>query len=223
MHDLEYARVPPGRNVSPPPHRRFGVEGDDAAGRFVPGVFTVALPLPYRGVLRVSPAASPPPEDGPGFYLFSSPARAVAGGLAAVRADLVHQATDDPAAHAVLEVTAPDGSVWRGIADAAGRVSVLLPYPTLVARLDTSPSVPAALSDQRWILRLRVRSAPAHLVYPVGSTVADLRSIVMQPYATVWETEGGAPSHDRLVELVFGEPLVLRSEPRSVLLVGPGS
>jgi hypothetical protein len=222
MRALEYPGGPSDPGDSPPARRRFAVTVTDAQARYVPVVFTVELPLPYRGVLRIAPAGSPPPADLPGFYLFSSAARPVPGGLAVVRADLMDVATGEPAAHAVIEATAPDGSRWYGLADTGGRAALLLPYPPVTARLDVSPPAPIALGDQRWALTVRLRYAPHRLVYPVGSAIPDLRSIFSQPYGTARDTEGGAPASEWIAELAFGVPLVLRSEPRSALLVGAG-
>lgn len=219
MRALEYPGVPPAHDASPPASRRFVITIDDAEGRYVPVVFTVELPLPYRGVLRISPAGSPPDEV-PGFYLFPSAGAPVPGTLAVVRADLVDVATGRPAAHAVLDVTTPDGTRWYGLADARGQVLALFPYPAVATRLDVSPPAPIALGDQRWPVAIRVRYAPAHLAFPAGSAIPDLRSTFSQPHGTVRDTGGGLASDQLDAELAHGEPLVLRSAPRSVLLVG---
>jgi hypothetical protein len=207
--------------ASPPETRRFWITVRDRRRRFLPLLFGVTLPLPRRGVYPAALGDAPDLEDAlPGFYLVSAPTRPVAPGLTAVRARLVDHAGGRPAAFAVLRVGVA-GENWGGIADARGDVAVLFPYPTVDVSLHTSPPgmILTPLHQQQWDLSVAVDYQPSALVYPDGSDLPELRSILQQSPANLWPAAGGPAVADWTDSLSFGRELVLRTEPLSELWI----
>jgi hypothetical protein len=222
LRAVEYPAGPSAAEASPPLVRRFMVQTRDALGRFLPAVFGVDAP--YRGIYpteTISPLTGHRP---PGFYLFSAPTRPAGSALAVVRAQLVDELTDAPAAFAVLEIETPGPRVWYGIADVRGTVAVLFPYPTFRGPIgaDSPPVIPAQPRGQRWSVTARVRYAPSALVVPPGTTLPELRSIFAQPGALIWPAlDGGSmPASQLTTELSYGAALILRTAPRPELVVG---
>ena len=130
LHDLPGLRASSDFWASPPAAADFTFELADRERRFLPFRFQATAPTrDFFAETCGIPVTSPPDALVAGVPLFSSPARQVPAGTAVVRADLWDAAADAAAAWAVLEVGAPGGSTYHGIADADGRVAVLLPYP----------------------------------------------------------------------------------------------
>jgi hypothetical protein len=211
--------------ASPPAAGVFTLELADRDGRFLP--FRFHADAPTRDFLTETcglPAMSPPDALVAGVPLFSAPARQVPAGTAVVRADLWDAGADAPAAWAVLEVGAPGGPTYHGVADAAGRVAVLLPYPEPPWHGSSPPPGSRALSDQTWSLELSARYSPAAASPPLpdpGSGVPpDLCAVLTQQPATLVAT--ASPFTPLASEtLAFGRELVLRTTGRHVLLVFP--
>jgi hypothetical protein len=196
--------------ASPPAHAELTLELADERGRYL--AFRFDAEAPARGVFREACPASPPELDVPGVPLFSAPSRTVPGGLAAVRADLWDLTADEPAAFAVLEVTAGPGLMFRGVADERGRVLVLLPYPEPPWQTGSPPPTAVALSEQTWTLGLAAAYAP-----PAGPAPApDLCAVLSQPPATLLAALS-PPVALTTATLVFGQPLSLRTPGHSVL------
>jgi hypothetical protein len=177
--------------------------------------------VPHQGIF---PTSGSPSGSGPaGFYLFSAPTRPAAADMAVVRAQL-ETAAQQPAAHAVLEVTTPDGRVWYGVADERGRVAVMFPYPAFsVPAVGAPPQSSAeAQEPQHWSLALRVRYEPAALIQPPGGTAAVpyLSSIFSQAAGLLRPSRAGSPVNELAADLVFGRELVVRTDQEPVLLVG---
>lgn len=210
--------------ASPPPTRPFVVEVRDPGGTHLPVAFSVDLPLPYRGLFLGPGAGSPAAQ--PGFLLFPAPTRRRPGWLAAVRGELARADGSGPAAHALVEVEDPDGAVWHGIADAAGRYAVLLPWPAPAVAPPGSPGLGGGVpvSAQGWDLTVSVRLAPAPLPVLAGTDLPDLADILTQPPAEIWAMapgDGGAAEADWIGPLDQGEELTPRTDGLSHLLVGP--
>jgi len=194
------------------PAGEFAIAVDDPGGRFQGAVFSVALPLGYRGEFLsggVTPGRA---------YLFPAPTRPVAPGLAAIRADLVDADGGGPAAHAALSATV--GGVTRtAIADERGRVAVLVPWPTPERLRQGSP--PADTRAAAWTVTLRARWDPAALRYPfpereglnpLWAARPSLKSILdEQRTALVWTDDGQAPAVEWTETLVHGQELRLRT------------
>jgi hypothetical protein len=199
----------------------------------LPILFTVELPLPYRGVFLNGifsasaggspPLLSPPGAILPGFYLFSAPARPSVPGAAAVRACLVEHTTQTPAAFAALEIRVK-GQKWYGIADERGCLAVLFPSPPIRPSLGGSLPVrlQTPLSEISWELSVRVRYQPSALAYLPGSQIPELRSIFQQSGANIYPIETGPPVTEWSQDLFYGQELVMRTENLSALLVEPG-
>lgn len=158
-------------------------------------------------------ASSPPDLTPPSVPLFSLPSRIVPAGTAGVRAEFMDAETGEPAAWAVLEVTAPGVGTSRGIADRKGRVLVLLAYPEPPWQGASPPPGSKPLSRQTWSVDLAVRYSP-DAASPVGLPRADdpespdLCAILAQLPATL--AGGASPVAPLLTdELAFGRELVL--------------
>jgi hypothetical protein len=209
--------------VGPP--REYAIAVDDPSGRYLPEAFTVTLPLGYRGVFLepVALTAASPPEPQGRAYLFPAAARIAPPGVAAIRATLVDEATvgsDEvrPAAWAVLTATLA-GETRTGIADAEGRVVVMLPFPTPERLRLGSP--PVDTRDPSWPVTLSAAWEPGALRYPfparegLNPAWADrpsLKSILdEQGPASVTLEEGDAPVLEWTETLVHGRELVLRT------------
>lgn len=228
LHDLEYPRGDQDSPGSLPATVQFQIVVSDTAARFLPASF--AVDVPFRGIY---PTDLPAPGAAglPGFYLFSAPTREATPLLAAVRAQLserLDETTERPAAHAVLQIDAPHGDTWVGVADERGAVAVLFPYPTFAVAAGGSLAslAPNAIPQQNWPLTLRVLYQPSALSFPVGTLLPELRSVLAQAPAAIW-TQRLAPPGEVLASLpatlVFGQELIVRSGSESVLMVGLGS
>lgn len=224
LHAVEYP-LAGGPDSSPPAARRFTVEVVDTRGRFLPAAFGVDLP--FRGIFPRGFTGGGPP----GFYLFSAPTRPPTASLAVIRAQLmdgVNPGAQKAAAYAVMEVAVPGAGPCIGVADERGCLAVLFPYPTFGASAQgASPGPsPRGISQQRWEVAIGVRYAPAALTSLQGSSVPDLRSILNQSPGLIWTTlavPAGQPVDRMSAELVFGQALVLRTDQRSALTIGPAA
>ncbi|MBZ5569154.1 MAG: hypothetical protein LAN64_15050 [Acidobacteriia bacterium] len=222
LHDVEYP--PPGPNSaasSPPLTLNFVITANDPLGRFLPTLFGVDLPLPYRGLFLSKGTGSPADIDARA-YLFSAPTRPVAVGMAAVRANLRDVAHDQPARYAAVRVTL-DGQTWTGIADDEGRALVTFPSP-LVRRLSLgSPpgSGQGSPSGMTWPVSVHVLYEPSRFRLLLADTpdvewpwaeIPSLKSILDgQHPALIWQTEAGPPVAEWTGVLTYGEDLVLRT------------
>jgi len=223
LRALERPRVagsggPGGADEAPPAALDFVLTVEDRAGRFLPEVFSVTLPLPYRGLFLSAGAGSVPRAAR--AYLFSAPTRPVPPALAAVRADLLDASSGQPAAYAAVEV-AVAGAVHSGIADERGRVLVAFPYPPVERlRLGSPPGAGQGdVTGQTWPATVRVRWSPAPLArHPadLAGVPAALRRLpglkailTEQAPAYLIGAEGAAPLSEWTVELGFGRELLL--------------
>jgi hypothetical protein len=225
LHDVEYPEEDAVIASSPPQTTPFVIEVRDQLRRFLPIVFRIELPLPYRGIFPTVLPNSPPGGSPRGFYLFSAPTRSAAPELAAVRGCLVEAFSRRPAAHAVLEVEVNNGPTWYGVADERGCIAVLFPYPTSRNVLGTSPPgmLQTPLLQQHWDTTICVRYSPGTLVLPPGATTPELRSILTQAPGGLWLTQTGPPLAELPGTLHYGQELVVRTEHLSVLLLSPGA
>jgi hypothetical protein len=205
--------------------QRYVVSVEDLEGRFVPVAFVVDLPRRERGVYPPAEAGSLPEAVVPGFVLFSSPARPVPAGAAAVRAHLEDALTGEPAAHAVLEVEV-EGEVWLGLADASGAVAVYFPTPPFRHTLSGSfPAGGTPLHEHAWTATARLRYAPPSVVVAPEARLPLLSSVSDQAAGLLYAEPPGSladPPADALdVTLVYGRETVLRTAGLSTLLVEP--
>ena len=202
-----------------PPTGRYIVDVTDSERRFVPVAFQVDVP--FEGIYPVGLGASPAGGGAPGFYLFSSATRITGADLAVVRATLVEAATAAPAAHAVVELTLPDGSRVIGLADAAGQVAVAFPYPRFATVISSPPrSTQAAREPPDWPIPVRIQYAPAAQVMLLPDLPPDLGSLLTQAGTDIWASASGPPGAELSASLVFGRELVLRTDDGPSLLIG---
>lgn len=209
--------------ASPPGGRLLTLELADTLGRFHDVRFDADVPHRDLFAEACGLAASPPAAAPPSVPLFSLPCRPVPAGTAAVRAELVDAETGEPAAWAVLEVSAAGVDVARGIADRLGRVLVVLPYPEPPWQ-GGSPPTPGSrpLSAQTWPVEIAVRYSPAAASPPLPGAgdpePPDLCSVLSQaPAALVSAASPAVPI--TADELVFGRELVLNAERRTLLVI----
>jgi hypothetical protein len=203
---------------SPLETRRFVVEAQDLQRHFLPLV--LELDLPFRGIFPKAAAASPPMSNPEGCYLFSAPTRPVMPGWAAIRATLIDAHTQEPVAHAVLEIQI-DEQRWYGIANDQGNVVILFPYPSFSAF--QSLSSPLSPVQQAWTLQIQVRYDPNALVRVPGSSTPTLRSIFDQAPGRLWQTRLG-PSEDLRTDLlIHDEQLIIKTGGGHDLWLSPTS
>jgi len=209
-----------------PPNKDFVIEVSDDQHRFLPFQFTANLPA--EGIYEWDIVLESPLSARATIPLFSSPTRSVASGMAAIRADLWDTSIDGPAAWAMLEAFTGGKFLGRGVADEAGRIALIFPYPTPLSFAPASPpgsppgSPPVAtsppLTEQVWSLELRAFYTPERPVLSPpdfsesGQELPDLRFTLMQPAATMW---ADAEQTEILQEtnLRFGRELILKSRP----------
>ncbi len=210
-----------------PSERRVVVDVQDPLGRYLPLAFQVVTPYrrPFRGEgsWLAHPLMLPVPVAGAGqgVYLWSAPARTIPAGLTAIYGQLVMGGGNNPApaAYAVVEVSRPQNGGLTphayGITDAAGRLTLPLPYPRAPEPPHNDPYPP--LGEQTFALTLRVYSQPGTLQPPPGSDVPDLAAILGQAQAHVALQYD--PHHVPAlimvphleISLQFGVPFILRT------------
>jgi hypothetical protein len=196
--------------ASPPVSGEFVVSVDDPFGRYQP--FSFVARAPWRGLFSL-PCGSPSSPPGDSVPLFPAPTHTVGGPLAAVRAEMWDPIHGKGAAGALLEVTEPDGAVFRGVADSDGRVLVPMHYPQPFAAGFASASEFSAVSsglpvvNRSWPLTIRVFYAAPGSVTPA---FPDICTLLAQPEATAWADEARTtPLTD--ARLDYGREVVLRT------------
>ena len=209
----------PDAPLPPPPTRRFLVELADQKRRYASMAFGVELPLPYRGPYVGPTLPSPPP---PGFMVVTGPERPRDPARARVTGEVALAATGAPAAWAMVSVTDPQANVWNGLADAGGRFSVVLPWPTL-DEIDPEAPAPGAanpLLQRSWPVTIAIRASQTPLSPITSSGIPDYASVLAQPATNIWsapptDPSPPSPTPSLAADLRIGEPLVLRSGPSS--------
>jgi len=193
------------------PVGNFTVEVVDDEGRYLPVRFTVPAPSDLPSMPAALGVQSPPTGRDGMIPLFSAPSRVVPKGMAAVRADLVDPVAAKPASWALIEVEANEIRS-RGIADEAGRVLVVFPYPEAPAQTVGSLASPpqAVATEYRWRLHVAASYQP-RLHVP---EIPDLLDLLSQPAATLWaDAERAVPLG--VLDLVSGTETIVRT-------AGPG-
>lgn len=197
-----------------PPAKKAAVEVIDLQGQFQPFWFEVDVPM--KGlVVSICGETSSPPESSVGIPLYSAPTRSVKEGIAVLRAQLWDATEDVPASWAYIEVWNGTTLRRRGIADREGRLAIFFPYPDLDVLAPGSPPLDTQpLHGKVWSLEIR-----GH--YQRWDPVPDIPNIcevLAQPTAQLWS--GDSPlSPLSTVQLEYGRELVVKSTPRSELLI----
>jgi hypothetical protein len=164
--------------------------------------------------------------------LFSAPTRAPQGGAAVLRAELWDPTAGGgagaPASFALLEARLAGRPTLRGVADSAGRVALVFPYPEPSGAPDGQGGSlpPPAYTSQEWEVGLRAFYAPRQEAAPLP----DINAAFAQPAANLWADEARAVPLTKDA-LRFGQELVVRSlagappetTPLPVLLITPAT
>jgi hypothetical protein len=209
------------QGYGPPATYRYVITVQDLLGRYLPAVLVYTLDqtgaVLVQGVPDITPGARV-------AQMFSAVTRPVPPGVGAIRAQLVDGATGQPAAWAVLRVQiAGEAETWTGIADEAGRVLVLVPYPVMqVLQLGSPPgSGQGNIAAQSWPVNVEAQYGPGQLSYPAAGGVPSLRDILLnQPAALLWPNPA-TPVPQLTATLNVGADLFLNSQSGSPL--SPGS
>lgn len=211
LHDIEY----PKDKKSPMPSKKYNVEVRDELNRFMPVVFDVKLPLPYRGLYL-----SENRNAFARFYLISSPSRTTPPGFTSVRGRLICKSTGLPASYAVVEVEI-EGRKWYGIADKGGIIAVIFPYPqfkTLNNTINPQDKMENPFSLQTWKITIRIQFSPESLVIPQGSKIPLLQTIVTQKAGEIWDTESHS-ANEFSSKVTFDREFILKTGDTSDLKI----
>jgi hypothetical protein len=222
------AEHPGTAGYGPPRTFRYVVMVQDTSGMYLPAVLVYTLDQTGAVLVNGSPDTTPGARVA---YLFSSVSRPVPAGVGAVRADLVDQATGEPAAWAVVRVQIQGQTeTWTGIADDAGRVLILVPYPVMqVLQLGSPPGTgQGSIASQSWPVTITVQYSPSLLTYPAASLGAQwpwtdtpsLSDILgKQQAGLIWSDPATAVAQ-LTANLNFGQDLVLGTASGSPLATG---
>jgi hypothetical protein len=164
----------------------------------------------------------------PAMPLFSAPTRIVPGGMAVLRATLWNASANAPASWARLEARSGGLPTVRGMADAAGRVALVFPYPEPAPTVEAQGKTQAVspFTRQDWPINLFAWYTPSQTV----PRLPDLASVMKQARANIW-ADLARTNQLTQVTLRAGQELLLRSydatngplnqTPLSVLLITP--
>jgi hypothetical protein len=207
----------------------------DPERRFLSFRFEAAAP--HRGIYVGDDLQPDSPPQSLGVPLFSVSSRAAPAAKAVLRAELHEMSTSTeligrPAAWAVLEAYLGNKLLARGMADEAGRVTLIFPWPEIPPPFSGgvgSPPRGPALRDQTWTIQTQAyyQRLPAESPWPnVVPALPDLRDVLSQPPATLWtNTAADVPLTE--AQLSFGDELIVSSrnhlsgDKLSALLISP--
>ena len=226
---LHAAEHPGPNGYGPPRTFRYIVTVQDTAGHYLPEVLVYTLNEAGAVIVNGSPDTTPGPRIA---HLFSSVSRPIPAGVGAIRADLLDQDANQPAAWAVVRVQiSGESETWTGIADQAGRVLVPVPYPLMqVLQLGSPPGTGQPnIATQSWPVTIEIAYSPDQLTFPAAAfqdvqwpwtITPSIRDILgKQQTATIWPNPA-APTTQLAATLNFGADLVLSSASGSPLTAG---
>lgn len=201
----------------------FIVTVRDLDGRFLPCRFRVEAP--QRAAFDDAESPSPPSPILQSIDLFSANARPIPGGYAVIRAEFVSFSDRLPLPWTLLEVHIPHPRrprSFQGLADAAGRAVVILPYPEAIPALLGSPLAIVGFSVPPWEVRFRAWHDPTQN----GQDWADLdrlRERAKLSPALLFDGESPPVPFERAElrlgrELIVPERLPPDERPRQLLL-----
>jgi hypothetical protein len=186
----------------------FIVTVRDLQGRFLPEM--LFLCLPRESLLEVP--------------LFSSPARPPLAGFGVIRGQLVRQDGEqvgNPAGWA--RVTAVIGDrAYEAVADARGIFVIFVPYARFPALQNGGfPQGSEGIAQLVWNVTIQVSYQPTQLIFVPGVEQPDMRSIIEQGRANVFQQAGQALS-ELNTQLPFGRDLIITTEgQKSLLFIDP--
>ncbi len=229
MRHVEYGYVDQEVMASPADKSEFVVVIRDKLRRYLDVALRIDLPLPYRGVFLSYEQVAGSPHNSPrGLYLYSSPTRSVPGWMAMINGELTDSVSGQPAANAVLRVSALSGEKWLGIADERGRFTVMLSYPKLPAGFSGSPLNPGhkSLFEQTWELDLQASYSPDTIENLPGTSIPSYQSVLEQNSASIWtvpEDDGGTAVASLPIILEYNKTTNPRTAGETSLLVEPAA
>jgi len=226
MLELETLNNEDASVASPADSKQYVLEVSDSLRRFSSVALRVELPLPYNGLFLVGDNNSSPTVAPRGFNLYSSINRRDASQFIFVRGDLLDRNTNQPAAHALVQVETEDEFSWYGISDAHGKCAVMMPYPYLSIAFGSSPpsSDGLRLFQRTWALNISVFYQPLGLESLPGTELPDYSSVLTQSQASIYlespDTDVGEVAQMQ-ADLVYGRDLVVKTNGYSELYVSP--
>lgn len=167
----ELRRLIRGDEGAPPPN--FVIYVRDALGRFLPELLRMCLPK--EQLVEVP--------------LFSAPARSTPPGWGVVRGEVWDRGANGPARWAMVTASHDGGTTYVTLADARGMFALFMPYASALPPLIGSPPHGAAAIDQlTWPVTIKVFYQPSQQRYQAGFAPPDIRSILEQAAAQVYDT-----------------------------------
>lgn len=218
LRDIEYSNEDLQRDDLDKTSRRYIIRVNDPARRFLTVAFVVSAP--QIGIFP-NGAELGSPSRLSAFDLFSNPARHAPPGFAQIRADLIDNATDLPAAYALLEVEI-NGQCYYGLSDLQGKIVVLFPYPAVEIAGQGSPILFENLSplhEQEWNVKIHVYYDPNTLEPLPGIEEPNLRTILEQSQGVIYP-QSSTPTNEMTEILRYAQTLVLRTSDQSYLKIG---
>jgi hypothetical protein len=198
--------------AAPPTQREFIVTVQDTQGRFLPVKLTVKAPT--RGLLAFScpggqPSPALPAQPAGVIPLFSTPGRAIPGGMAVLRAVIQRNSKSVP--WAMVEAYSASALLARGVSDDQGQVVLFFPYPKIILNnpMDNRPP----LTTQTWPVDIKVFSA----LSPPGPGIPDFCSVVSQPGAIPLGQTPDVPLPTQTLR--YGQELILKTQNQSELFL----
>lgn len=188
----------------------FVITVEDRQGRFLPGM--LFLFLPRQHLLEVP--------------LMSSPARPPLVGFGVIRGQIARHDSpqmDRPLAAGWATITAIlDGRNYESVADARGIFVLFVPYARFPA-LQNGGSQQGGdyITQLVWGVTIQISYQPSQLIFVPGVEQPDMRSIITQGRAGVYQQAGNSASEFH-AQLPFGRELVVTTEgQQSLLFVDP--
>jgi hypothetical protein len=208
---------------SPPGAEPFIIEVEDTLRRYLP--FSFETRLPFKGLFGwdenpLAPDSPLAPRMPDGLPLFSAPARRQPVGMAAIRAELWDETTDEAAAYAVLEASFKGQLLGRGVADEKGRIALIVPYPPPAKLPQASPlggpasgsSAIPPLTEQEWLIDLTARYGPnASPPSTAQQKFPDIFIVLSQQQAVLWQ-DAERTQQLTTATLKFGRECFVRTE-----------
>src|SRR5215469_11397457 len=154
--------------------------------------------------------------------LMSSPARPPLVGFGVIRGQLArHDSTqmDQPLPAAWATITATlDGRNYESVADARGIFVIFVPYARFPALQNSgSPQGGDYMAQLVWDVTIQVSYQPSQLIFVPGVEQPDMRSIITQGGAGVYQ-QADHPASEFNAQLPFGKDLVVTTEGQQSLL-----
>jgi hypothetical protein len=219
LTDIEKLRGLLSADESPLTSPNFIVSVEDQMGRFLPLLMRMCLP---REQLVEVP-------------LSSSPARLAPAGLGAVRGQLALHGTQPPQPAAWAVVMAILGQdTYVGVSDARGMFTLFVPYgtfptPPKPSAKDTTPgdtSAPVSPPQENipvdqllWQLNIQVLYQPKKQLFMSELEPPDIRSIMEQGNANIYDQEDTPPDSKLTRFIRFGTDLTVKTLPKPQLFI----